>query len=306
MANITNGTLAFYTRSTTQMSAIRRDAETLQSRLSTGSRLNRSSEDPVAASHLRSLERVDKLAAIDAANAARAKDELSLAGGALASVAQDIARARELALWAANETISDRERASIGQEVEQLRLSIFASVNGRDTSGRPLFAGEAGGDAYQWDAAGNAVYAGTPVSGDIALGEGQHVTRGVTGPEFLNFNAGGSATDLLAFLKTLSDGLQGGAADPVAMSSAAVEGLDDALEALTRTQTVVGTRLAWIETVQDRQVVKSQSRAGEKSEIGGVDLATTIAELQQMLTVLEASQAGFSRLSSLSLFDSIR
>ena len=306
MANITNGTLAFYTRSTTQMSAIRRDAENLQSQLSTGSRLVRSSEDPVAASHLRSLERVDRLATIDASNAARAKDELSLASGALASVAQDIARARELALWAANETISDKERASIGQEVEQLRLSIFASVNGRDTSGRPLFAGESGGDAYQVDAAGNAIYTGTPVSGDIALGEGQKVSRGVTGPEFLNFNAGGSPTDLLAFLKTLSDALQSGAADPVATASSAVDGLDDALEALTRTQTVVGTRLAWIETVQDRQVLKSESRAGEKSELGGVDLATTIAELQQMLTVLEASQAGFSRLSSLSLFDSIR
>jgi flagellar hook-associated protein 3 FlgL len=305
MGLVTNGTLAFYSRSTTQMSAIRREAETLQSRLATGSRIDRSSEDPVAASRLRGLERTGRLGAIDAANAARAKDGLSLAAGTLASVAQDLARARELALWAATDTLSSQERASIGQEIAQLRLTILGNVNARDGNGQPLFAGEAGGAAYQLDAAGNAIYAGTNTSGDIALGEGQQVTRGVTGPEFLQFNSGGTPADLFAVLKTLGDALQGAAADPGAAASGAVTELDDALESLTRTQTIVGTRLAWIETVQDRQVAKAESRASETADIGGVDLATTIAEMQQMLTVLEASQAGFSRLSSLSLFDSI-
>jgi flagellar hook-associated protein 3 FlgL len=305
MSLVTNGTLAFYSRSTTQMSAIRREAETLQSRLATGSRLDRSSDDPVAASRLRGLERNDRLGAIDAANAARAKDGLSLTAGTLASVAQDLARTRELALWAANETLAHQERASIGQEIAQLRLTILGNINASDGNGQPLFAGEAGGTAYQLDAAGNAVYAGTPVSGDIALGDGQIVTRGVTGPEFVQFSSGGTTTDLFAVMKTLSDALQGASADPAATARDAVAALDDALESLTRTQTLVGTRLAWIETVQDRQVAKSENRAAEKADVGGVDLATTIAGLQQMLTVLEASQGGFSRLSSLSLFNSI-
>ena len=305
MANITNSTLAFYSRSNTQMSVIRRDAETLQSRLSSGSRLIRSSEDPVAASRLRSLDRIDRLANIDAANAARAKDGLSLSGNALASVAEDMVRVRELALWASSDTLSNQQRESLGQEIAQLRLSILASINSRDTGGRPLFAGEADVAAYVLDAGGNATYQGTATSGDVSLGEGQSVTRGVTGPEFLNFNFNGVPTDLLAFMKTLGDALQGGAVDPAGVASGSISGLDDALEALTKTQTLVGTRLAWIETVQDRQTTKSISVAEEKADVGGVDLGSTISELQQMLTVLEASQAGFSRLSSLSLFNAI-
>lgn len=305
MANVTNGTLAFYSRSTLQMSAIRREAETLQSRMSTGSRIDRSSDDPVAASRLRALSRADRLGDIDAANAARAKDGLSLAAGSLAAVAQDIIRTRELALWAANGTLSNQERVSIGQEIAQLRTTILANVNARDANGQPLFAGEADGPAYLLDAVNNASYVGTAASGDIALGEGQSVTRGVTGPEFVDFPSGGAATDLFAVLKTLGDALQAGTGNPSAAAAIAVTELDDALDALTRTQTIVGTRLAWIETVQDRQVAKSETRASETGEIGGVDLATTIAELQQMLTVLEASQAGFTRLSSLSLFNAI-
>jgi len=305
MTSLTNGTLAFYSRSTTQMGTIRRDAEKLQSRLSTGTRLGRSSEDPVAASRLRTLGRGDRLGTIDAANAARAKEGLSLAAGSLSAVAQDLARVRELALWASTETLSDNQRVSIGQEIAQLRLTVFGNVNATDASGQPLFAGEAGSPAYQLDAAGNAIYVGTPASGEIALGDGQSVTRGVIGPDFVSFDNGGGTTDLFAVMKTLSDALQNAPAGSSADASASLGNLDDALDALTRTQTIVGTRLAWIETVQDRQVAKAENRASETADIGGVDLAGTIAELQQKLTVLEASQAGFSRLSSLSLFKSI-
>lgn len=305
MTVIGNGTLAFYQRSTTQMTAIRREAEALQSQLSSGERIQRSSDDPVSASRLRHLARADRLAEIDAANAGRAKDGLSLAASAMGSIAQDIIRIRELALWAASDTISDKERASIGAEIEQIRLGVLASANAHDTGGNALFGGETGGAAYTLDDAGNATYAGTAESGELALGEGQSVTRGVTGPQFLSFTTGDQNTDLLAYLKTLSDALQGAVDDPAKAASDALGGLDDALDTLNRSQTIVGARLAWVETIQDRQVAKDQSRAAETADVGGVDLASTIAELQQMLTVLEASQAGFARLSGLTLFQSI-
>ncbi len=299
----TNGTLAFYNRSTTQMSAIRQEAEILQSRLATGSRIDRSSQDPVASSRLRVLERTSQLAAIDATNAARASDGLFAAAGALASIAQDVARTRELALWAANDTLSAEARASLGQEIEQLRINVLANANTRDGRGQPLFSGELDVQPYALDAAGNASYVGTFASGNIALGAGQSVVRGVTGPEFLSFESNGNPTDLLAAMKRLADALQSGSPDPNAAAVTGLAELDDALEAVTRSQTVIGTRLAWIETVQDRHVVQSERRAGEQAEVGGVDLATTIAQLQQKLTILEASQAGFARLSALSLFD---
>jgi flagellar hook-associated protein 3 FlgL len=68
---------------------------------------------------------------------------------------------------------------------------------------------------------------------------------------------------------------------------------------------VIGVRIAWVETVQDRQIVTSQDRAQETADTGGVDLASTITQLQQMLTVLQASQASFVRLGQLSLFNTI-
>jgi len=305
MTTVTNGTLAFYRRAALQMGDLRAQAETLQDQLATGERLQRSSDDPVAASRLRMLARDERLAGIDAANARRTSEDMELAGNALESIGNDLIRARELALWAASETLGDTERRAIGEEFAQLRERILSSANARDAGGNALFGGETSGNAYEQAASGVVSYIGTTSAGQIDLGQGQLLSRGMTGPEALTFTSGATTTDVFAFLATAGAALAGGAADPAAAARDALPMLDDAIEALTRAQTVTGTRIAWIEVIQDRQIDQQQTRAQRTSDAGGVPFAQTVAELQQMLTVLEASQAGFTRLASLSLFNSI-
>lgn len=305
MTILTKGTAAFYGRNITQMAGLRRETERLQQQIATGQRLEVSSDDPVAASRLRNLSRQDRLAAVDGANAQRAGNALRATDAALAGIANDLIRARELAVQAANGTLSDAQRSLIGEELSQLHTSLVASANSRGSDERPLFAGQADGPAYILDAAGNAIYAGTAGSGEITLGEGISVTRGVTGPEVFGFTHEGVVTDTMSFVKGLADALKGAAADPAAAARAALTGFDGALDSLTRSQTVIGVRVAWVETVQDRQIVTSQDRAQETADTGGVDLASTITQLQQMLTVLEASQASFVRIGQLSLFNTI-
>jgi flagellar hook-associated protein 3 FlgL len=183
---------------------------------------------------------------------------------------------------------------------------MIALANSRDSNGHALFGGESPGEAYSLDGAGNATYSGTGSSGQLALGDGQSITRGLTGPEFLNFTAGGAPTDLLTAVKALGEALQGGVADPEGAARDGMTMLDTALRTVTTAQTVVGSRLNWIDLTGERRTNLSELRADEGDLIGGTDLATTISQLQQTLTVLEASQASFSKLAGLSLFDLIR
>lgn len=301
MSVIGNSTAAFYTRGTGQMADLRRTAERMQEQIATGERLSRSSDDPLAAARLRTLERTDRLAAVDKENASRAASDLTLAGEALDQIAGDLIRVRELAVQSANGTLSAEARQAIGVEIAQLRSGIIAAANARDASGNPLLAGEGNGDAYTVSASGDAVYTGTAEAGELALGDGQTVTRSVPGPQFMTFASGGTQIDLSAFLKSLGDALQTGATS----DSTSLTKLDDALDNLTRTQTVLGARLSWVEIVQDRHLVMEEARAQGMADTGGVDFATTVARLQETLTALEASQAGFARLSSLTLFDAI-
>ena len=302
----TVSTHAFYDRSTQSIASLRARAEGLQGDLARGERLTRSSQDPVAAARLRALSRADALAAVDTANAGRAASDLQLADDALSGFTNAIGRARELATQAANGTLNPAQRAAIGQELAQLNTGLLSLVNARDNAGHALFGGETAGAAYTSDVAGNAIYAGTASAGQLDLGDGQSVTRGVTGPEFLNFTVGGTATDLFATIKGLADALQGGSPDPAGAARNALTSLDTGLTTVTTAQTVVGARLNWIDLAATQSTQRGEARATEEAEVGGTDIATTVTRLQQTMTVLEASQASFARLSGLSLFDQIR
>lgn len=306
MTIIGTSTSAFFDRARLGISGLRKQAEALQSQLGSGQRLTRSSDDPVAASRMRTLARADRLSGIDMANANRATVDLQLADNALSSFGEYIMRAQELATQAASGILSGNQRASIATELQQLHGNLMALANTRDAAGHALFGGETAGDAYALDGLGNAVYTGTADAGDLPLGDGQSVKRGLTGPEFLNFNANGNPTNLMAVIKTLGEALGGASADPAQAARDALDALGLGLDKVNTGQTLVGSRLAWIELTSERRIDLAELRSGEEAEIGSSDLTATVAQLQQVMLVLEASQASFARLSSLSLFDQLR
>ena len=294
-------TAAFFERSLMDLTALRKQAEETQAEMSSGERLQRSSDDPVAASRLRQLARADVFDDIDTAATNRATTDLNLTDNALSQFANFVTRLQELATQAASSTLSTSQRAGIGEEVAQIRDNLVALANTRDGNGNALFGGESASDAYTLDAAGNATYAGTGAAGVISLGGGQSVSRGVTGPDFLQFQSGGATVDLLAMTKALADDLKSGTGG-AATANAALTALGDGLNAITTAQTVVGSRLNWIDLNTERRTSLAGMRTDEKTEVGGADLTESIARLQNTMLVLQASQASFSKLANLSLF----
>lgn len=295
-------TSAFYRHAARDLGSLRGRAEALQAAIGRGQRLARASDDPVAAARLRALQRAGGLATVDAGNARRARADLQLADAALGNFANHVARLRELAIQAANGVLTPTQRDGIGTEVAQLRGELVRLANSRDGAGHALFGGESPGQAYMLDATGNALYTGTSGAGELDLGDGQSVTRGITGPEFVNFGG----TDLFAVVKALADGLATSAPDPAQAARDALVGLDAGLDAITTAQTVAGTRINWIDLNLDRATRMAELRADDEADSAGTDVTATITELQQVMTVLEASQASFVKLASLSLFDQIR
>ena len=306
MTFINNSTSAFYERSNLDLTSLRARAESLQQGLSSGQKLARSSDDPVAASRLRTLARLALARSMFERLSARATADLTLTDTALSNFASYITRAKELATQAANGTLTNAQRIGIGEELKQIHGELVSLANTRDSSGHALFGGESTDTAYTLDSGGNASYVGTAEAGDLPLGDGQKVSRGLTGPEFLNFSVNGSPTDLMAVVKSLGAALQGGSADPAGDARQSLTALDNALGAVTTSQTIVGARLSWIDLTTERRTSLSELRATEQADIGGTDIPSTIAQLQQIMLVLDASQASFGKLASLSLFDQIR
>jgi flagellar hook-associated protein 3 FlgL len=298
-------TSAFYERANRQIGDLRKQANTMQQQIGTGQRLERSSDDPVAAARLRTLARTERITAIDQRNSEAATTDLQLTDNALEAVASLVIRVKELATQAGNGTLSAEQRASIGVEVSAMGSNLLAIANTRSAAGHALFGGQSTGQAYTLS--GTTVgYAGTPSVDAIDLGDGQSVQPGLTGPEVFNFTASGGPTDLFAVLNGLAAALQGGVADPAQAARDALATLDTGLEKVTTAQTVVGARMGWVEMLDDRRVSMGELVATEQQQIGGADQATTMIRLQEMLTVLDASQASFVRLANVSLFNQLR
>ena len=302
----TVSTSAFYDRSNLDMAALRARANNLQAAISSGQRLGAGSDDPVAAARIRTLTRLDSFAEVDTAVAGRASADLMLADQTLSDFTGSLIRVKELAVQAANGILTAGQRAGIATELGQIGSELVRLANTRDSAGHALFGGNTAGAAYTLDASGNPVYAGTASASDLPLGDGQTVTRGLTGPEFLNFTGPSGATNLFAVVKTLSDALAGAVPDPAQAARDALGTLDTGLETITTQQTVIGARLNWIDLNIERQVQMSQQRSAEEAAVGGTDLSLTVSQLQQTMTVLEASQASFARLAGLSLFTLLR
>ncbi|MBN8501880.1 MAG: flagellar biosynthesis protein FlgL [Sphingomonadales bacterium] len=304
----TVSTSAFYDRVNLDISTLRSRAEALQASIGSGQRLTRSSDDPVGAARLRTLSRADTFSAIDLSIAARASSDLRLTDSALQSFAATTIRAQELATQAANGILTPAQRNGIAIELNQIGKELVRLANTRDSADNALFGGETTGDAYGFSPGGTLTYLGTATAGELPLGDGQSVVRGLTGPEVFEFDAGGGPTNLYTVIKTLADALGGvtPGVDPIQAARDAMGALETGLETIATQQTIVGTRLNWIDLNTERRTQMSELRAEEQADVGGTDLAEAMSRLQQTMTVLEASQASFARLSSLSLFEFLR
>jgi len=298
-------TSAFYESAIFNMSKLRESTDKLQQQISTGNKLTHSYDDPLAAAQMRSLQAADTLSTADTANTNAAKTQLTQTDDTLTQFSTLVSQLQTLATQAANGTLSTSDRQAIGSQVGAYYQNLVSLANTSDSSGHALFGGQGTGAAYTTDASGNQVYNGTATASTLSLGPGLSVATGVTGPDFLNFTANGTAKNLLSVVKNLAAALQDPTTTTTAAIAAAQSGMSDlnsGLDAISTSQTVVGTRLAWISTTSSIQTQTNSQRTNNEASVGGTDLTAAAAALTQQMTVLQASQASFVKLSGLSLF----
>ncbi|MBW0145997.1 flagellar hook-associated protein FlgL [Marinobacter arenosus] len=112
-----------------------------QQQISTGKRVNKPSDDPVAAARILKLDQELSRVETYQRNVNLADNRLNQEESALASSIDIIQRIRELTVQAGNGSLSANDRQSISSELKE-RLSQLADVaNTRDPSGEYIFSG---------------------------------------------------------------------------------------------------------------------------------------------------------------------
>ncbi|WP_372963963.1 flagellar hook-associated protein FlgL [Marinobacter sp.] len=132
-----------------------------QQQISTGKKVNKPSDDPVAAARILKLDQELTRTETYQRNVSLADNRLKQEESALASSIDILQRVRELAVKAGNGSLSSNDRTSISSELKE-RLAQLANVaNTRDASGEYIFSGFQGSTpAFAKNASGSWVYQG--------------------------------------------------------------------------------------------------------------------------------------------------
>ena len=295
-----------FNRSLGQMGALNAQADKLQGQIATNKRFTAPSEDVAAYQRLAGLQRAASADAAASANVKLAGSLIDQADSTLASMETQLQRAQELATQAASGTLNDSQRATLSTALDGILTDLVNLANATDLRGQPMFGGADGATPFVQDANG-VRYVGTGTPPAIPIGDGSSVQASDSGDRlFMQVPAAdGTTTNMFKVIGDLAAARKSGA-DGAAASSDALAGIKASLGGIAGARASFGARGARLELEADRLADVALDREAMRSDLEDVDVETTIVELQKTLTVLQATQASFTKLSSLSLFDYLR
>ncbi len=290
----------FYDRSSRNLSGLSAHADTVQTQISTGKKLAAPSSDSAAYLRLQGLARDSADDTAYAGNLTLAGSVLQQADTTLGAVTDQLQRANVLVIQARSGTQSAVSKHAIGDELAQIVEQLQTLANTHDLRGQPLFGDANGGPAVTSDPNGGFILAATSPS-PIPTGDRQGIQVSETAARI--FKLGG--TDTFAMLGTIAAALQSDTATDAQLGQAITD-IGTASDQASLVQSSLGARAARVDLEQTRLTNLATNRESVRSGLEDTDISTAIIDLQKTMTILSATQASFSKLSQLSLFDYLR
>lgn len=272
------GTSYFFDRSRDRMALLSQTADRLQQQVANGKRVSAPSDDSAAWQRLQSLSQAKADGTAYTGNITFARAVLAQTDSTLVTVQGRLQRATELTIQAKSGTLSAQDRSVIAEELDAIVADLTALGATNDGRGQPLF---------------DASAASIPVADGITIAAKEDPTRVF----------GSIVSDLATYVTQLRTA--GSAAAPAA-SATALTALGTATANLASVQGAVGARAARVELVSASTQEGFVNIETERGALEDTDLTSAITNLQKTMTVLSATQASFTKLTELSLFNYLR
>jgi flagellar hook-associated protein 3 FlgL len=294
-----------------------------QSQISSGYRVNKPSDDPLAAAR----SRLDQSQLDGIAQSQKGADSattwLTAAEAGLSSVADLLKRAKELAVKGANGTTTQDGRNAIAAEIDQLIASAKDAVNaksgdqyifsGTATNTAPYSAATA--DAYQGDdgAVLREIGAGVNLQVNPQLVPLAPAPAGSTlplnGRAILGAGGTGAAGDgrVISVLRELSLHLRGGtAADLNALGTTDQAAVDANVTAVSTARSAIGATQNRVDAATSRLAQLEETRTKALTDLTGTDMARALTDFTTQQTAYQAALKAGAQIIQPSLMDFLR
>lgn len=300
------GTFQSFQSQMSRMGSLQSTLAQLEAQIASGKRILDPSDDPLGSSRVADLQRSIDNNQQFIRNMDAITTQLSFADSAVDAMSNQMVRAKELAVQAANGTLTDADRKVISTELGQIIDQMLSLSNSRDAGGNYLFSGASVSTApFARDATGAIVWQGSgeapkvPISADVA------VSTGANGLSMLSIETSGGRQTILASLSEFKALLDDPGADAATFTTGMEKALRDTtagIDRLADQRATFGSRMAQVDTETGRLKTLETTMTTAKSNLESLDVAAAIVQLKSAMTLLDASQQSFAQIKKLSLF----
>ena len=311
MLRVTNSTI--YDRITSQLAQQQALLAKTQEKLTTGRNFLRPSDAPDQVAALDRLESSVRQTEQFTQNVGRVKDKLNFQELSINSINEELIRAKELLVQAANGTMDATLRQSMAIELEAIYASVVAIGNQKDVDGSFLFAGyrqddppfDPYADPLDANTGFRGMYNGDDEVQVISIDQAYKLEAGMPGSAlFSGFeDVSGNKTDIFSTLKKAINALKDNDNTEIA----------NAIDNVGVANTHINIKLAQVGSkmkVAENQltVLGDRSLALEStiSQVEDLDYVSAITDLKNQTLALQAGQQSFAQISNLSLFNYIK
>lgn len=259
---------------------------------STGVDVAKASDEPSAVQSLLSSRSEIVKSERYVENALNIQDSLSTAETYINSAKEIFDRASEIAVAAANSSLSTGDLNTYIDEVEQLQENLLDLAN-TQVDGKYIFAGYT--DETLPFSGDPVTYNGTSDNQMLSVSGSTTMAKNITGDELFT-----SPVDLFATLDDLVTALQSG--DETTISDQLTQ-LEAGAEQIRTQQSLLGNNLSQLDDVISMHENSILLLEEKLSRIQDADLTEVLSEVTQMELSLEATMEVTSRVSALNLFD---
>lgn len=240
--------------------------------ISTGKRIQRASDDPVAAARVATIRQSQSDDVVWTSNLSLGTSLSAQADGVLKTLSDRMARVTELVVAGANGNLSLADRNTISQELSGIADEIDSYAATRSSLGQPLFGTNS--SVMRFDA--STTFAPVPARTDV-------------------FETGGIGVSQI--VRTAATAVAGGT------SASALLSIENATGHIADVAADIGVRAARMDRMREALSGRGIEYASERSGLEDTDLTQAIATLNAQTLTLDAAQAAFARINRRTLMD---
>lgn len=294
-----------YANAITNLQARQERLTDAQTRLTSGLRVMKASDDPAAAARAERLLAHQTRAEVSLRAVEASRATLTLGESALGDGVELLQQAREAVMAAGNGTFSPAERAMLAGQLRELRGQLLAVANRSDAAGNFLFGGQAGSSAPFVDSPSGVGFAGVP--GTTRVGSPEPLPSSFDGFRIWMGLPGGQS--VFDGLDTTIAALDDSALDGTQVQQAVTQGLahlDASLDQLQAARSEAGETLRRIDAMTDRLGQTIVHAETDRSAAIDLDLISAISSFQNQQSGYQAALQSYAQVQQMSLFQFLR